>query len=41
MLQILQKIVGSKNERSLSELYPIVSKINSLESEIGKLNDDH
>jgi preprotein translocase subunit SecA len=40
MLQILQKIVGSKNERSLSELYPIVSKINSLESEIGKLNDD-
>ena len=40
MLQILQKIVSSKNERTLSKLYPIVSKINSLESEMQKLNDN-
>ncbi|MDY6862715.1 MAG: preprotein translocase subunit SecA, partial [Thermodesulfobacteriota bacterium] len=40
MLQTIQKIFGSKNERSLRKLHSIVSMINSLESEIKKLNDD-
>jgi preprotein translocase subunit SecA len=35
----LTKIFGSKNERILKEIQPIVNKINSLEPEIQKLSD--
>ena len=36
---VLTKIFGSKNERILKEIKPIVDKINSLEPEIQKLDD--
>ena len=35
----LTKIFGSKNERTLKEVQPIVNKINSFEPEIQKLSD--
>ena len=35
----LTKIFGSKNERVLKEIQPIVAKINSFEPEIQKLDD--
>jgi len=35
----LTKIFGSKNERTLKEIQPIVNKINSFEPEIQKLSD--
>jgi len=37
---LIKKIVGSKNERELKKLWPIVHKINSLETEIAALSDD-
>jgi preprotein translocase subunit SecA len=37
--QVLAKIIGTKNERELKRLKPIVEKINSLEPEIQKLSD--
>ncbi|MBI5893324.1 MAG: preprotein translocase subunit SecA [Deltaproteobacteria bacterium] len=36
---VLKKIFGSKNERELKKLQPIVEKINSLEPEISKKTD--
>ncbi|MFN4196805.1 MAG: preprotein translocase subunit SecA [Caldimicrobium sp.] len=36
---ILAKIVGTKNERELKKLRPIVERINALESQIQKLSD--
>ncbi|MBI5167525.1 MAG: preprotein translocase subunit SecA [candidate division NC10 bacterium] len=36
---ILQKIIGTKNERELRRLQPLVAHINSLESAIGGLSD--
>ena len=36
---ILQKIVGSKNERELKQLQPLVARINGLESEFETLSD--
>ena len=36
---ILQKIVGSKNERELKQLHPLVDRINGLESEFETLSD--
>ncbi len=39
MLSVLQKIFGTKNERELKRLWPIVDKINSLEPEISRLSD--
>jgi len=36
---ILKKIIGTKNERELKALAPLVDKINSLESEIKALDD--
>ncbi len=39
MIKILQKIFGTKNERELKKLQPIVNKINELEPEISKLTD--
>ncbi len=38
--KILTKIVGTKNERELKKLKPIVERINSLEKEMEKLPDD-
>ena len=37
---IVKKIVGSKNERELKRLAPVVDRINSLEQEMVKLSDD-
>ncbi len=37
---IIKKIVGSKNERELKRLWPIVEKINSLEPQMAALSDD-
>jgi preprotein translocase subunit SecA len=37
---IIKKIVGSKNERELKKLWPIVAKINEMESSIAKLTDE-
>jgi len=34
------KIFGSKNEREIKSLYPLLKKINSLESEISELSDN-
>lgn len=41
MLQLLaQKLFGSKNERELKRLWPIVQKINSLEPQMQQLSDE-
>ena len=40
MLTILQKFFGTKNERELKRLQPIVEKINALEPDISKLTDE-
>ena len=37
---IIKKIVGSKNERELKKLWPIVERINAMEPEMVKLSDD-
>ena len=37
---ILKKFVGSKNERELKRLWPIVEKIGSMEPEIARLTDE-
>jgi preprotein translocase subunit SecA len=37
---LIKKIVGSKNDRELKKLWPIVAKINDMESSIAKLTDD-
>ena len=37
--KVLAKIIGTKNERELKKLKPIVQKINSLEPKIQKLSD--
>ena len=36
---ILKKIVGSKNERELKRLQPLVEKINALEPQMQALSD--
>ncbi len=36
---VLKKIVGSKNERELKKMQPLVEKINSFESEVQALSD--
>lgn len=36
----IKKIVGSKNERELKRLWPVVTKINALETEISQLTDE-
>ena len=38
---IIKKIVGSKNERELKRLWPVVNRINALEPEISALSDSH
>jgi len=37
---IITKIIGSKNEREIKKLWPIVAKINAMESSIASLGDD-
>ncbi|MDU0458699.1 MAG: preprotein translocase subunit SecA [Geobacteraceae bacterium] len=37
---LIKKFIGSKNERELKKMWPIVEKINSLENTISKLSDD-
>jgi preprotein translocase subunit SecA len=37
---LIKKIVGSKNERELKRLWPIVDQINNLEASISKLSDE-
>jgi preprotein translocase subunit SecA len=37
---LIKKIVGSKNERELKRLWPIVNKINALEATVAALSDD-
>src|SRR5512146_917274 len=37
---IIKKIVGSKNERELKRLWPVVERINAMEPEMAKLSDD-
>src|SRR6266571_4306509 len=37
---IIKKIVGSKNERELKKLWPIVERIGALEQELATLTDD-
>ncbi len=39
--KILQKVVGTKNERTLKNLWPIVGIVNSLEETISKLSNDN
>ena len=36
----IKKIIGSKNERELKKLWPIVAKINAMESSIAALSDE-
>ncbi|MFQ5581530.1 MAG: preprotein translocase subunit SecA [Mariprofundaceae bacterium] len=40
MFNVLTKMFGSRNERILKELYPLVDKINALEAGIKALSDD-
>ena len=40
MLNFLTKMFGNRNERILKGLYPLVSKVNSLADEMGKLSDE-
>ncbi|MBT1073350.1 preprotein translocase subunit SecA [Pelotalea chapellei] len=37
---LIKKIVGSKNERELKKLWPVVYKINNLESSVAQLSDE-
>ncbi|GFE61534.1 preprotein translocase subunit SecA [Geobacter sp. AOG2] len=37
---LIKKIVGSKNERELKKLWPIVAKINDMENSVAKLTDE-
>ncbi|MDP6558709.1 MAG: preprotein translocase subunit SecA [Candidatus Binatia bacterium] len=38
MLDVIKKIVGTKNERELRRIQPVAEKINSLESQVEKLS---
>ncbi len=38
--KVLQKVFGTKNERILKDLWPIVRKVNGLEETISKLSND-
>ncbi len=40
MFGIVKKVIGSKNDRELKKLQPLVEKINQLESEMKKLTDE-
>ena len=38
-IQVLAKVLGSKNERELKRLRKVVDKINALESDFERLDD--
>ena len=40
MVNIARKIFGSKNDRELKKIRPLVERINSLESALQPLNDE-
>ncbi len=40
MLNLLQKIIGTKNDRDLKKIQPIVEKINAFEGSLEALNDE-
>ncbi|NIA19010.1 MAG: preprotein translocase subunit SecA, partial [Xanthomonadaceae bacterium] len=40
MFGIVKKVIGSKNDRELKKLNPLIQQINQLESEIKKLTDE-
>ena len=40
MFSVLQKILGSPNERKVKAMMPVVEHINDLEAELQKLDDD-
>ncbi|MCB1051325.1 MAG: preprotein translocase subunit SecA, partial [Acidobacteria bacterium] len=40
MLQIISKVLGTKNDREIKSLYPIIRKINELEPQFEALSDD-
>ncbi len=40
MLDLFKKIVGTKNDRELKKLWPVVAQVNALEPEIEKLSAD-
>src|SRR5262245_32862238 len=40
MLNVFKKIVGTKNERELKRMWPIVEQINQLETQMTALSDD-
>ncbi|MFZ2950584.1 MAG: preprotein translocase subunit SecA, partial [Desulfuromonadaceae bacterium] len=37
---LVKKFIGSKNERELKKMWPIVGKINTLEASISALSDE-
>jgi preprotein translocase subunit SecA len=37
---LIKKFVGSKNERELKRMWPVVERINQMEAELAKLSDD-
>ncbi len=37
---LVRKVIGSRNERELKRLWPVVSKVNDLEETISKLSDE-
>ena len=37
---LIEKFIGTKSERQLKKLYPIVQKINDLEKTISPLTDE-
>lgn len=39
MFGILRKIIGTKNDREISRLLPIVERVNSLENDVSRLSD--
>ncbi|SPQ00159.1 preprotein translocase subunit, ATPase [Candidatus Sulfobium mesophilum] len=39
MFGILRKIIGTKNDREISRLLPIVEQVNSLENDVSRLSD--
>ncbi len=40
MFKVLTRVFGSRNERILKEMYPVVDKVNALESQIKPLSDE-
>ena len=41
MLEIFKKVIGTKNEREINRLLPVVERVNALESSVKVLSDEH